>query len=214
MNAVDEFVVYDNIEFSKRGWVNRNRILVNGKDDFFTVPLKKDSDYLDIKDRYLAEIWPAERRKILNRIAESYRKAPHFSSVYPIIEKALLFDDFNLFKFIRYSLDKVREYLEIKTPLIVSSTITVDHELRSEQKIIALCKEMGAAMYINPIGGVELYSRDQFKAEAIDLRFIRTNAIPYRQFNNMFIPFLSIIDVMMFNSKEEVKDMLEAFVLE
>ena len=74
MNAVDEFVIYDNIEFTKKGWINRNRILVNGRDSFITVPLKKDSDYLDVRDRYLADSWPSERVTILYRIKQSYRR--------------------------------------------------------------------------------------------------------------------------------------------
>src|SRR5689334_1147970 len=87
MNAVDEFVVYDNIEYTKKGWINRNRILEDGTDSYITIPLKKDSDYLDVRDRRLAESWPTEKRKMLNRIIQSYRKAPYFNSVYPMIEK-------------------------------------------------------------------------------------------------------------------------------
>ena len=91
MNAVDEFVVYDNIEFTKKGWINRNRILVNGKDFYITLPIKHDSDYLYIIDRLLADTWPIERKKMLNRIIESYRKAPNFNVVFSVIEKVLLF---------------------------------------------------------------------------------------------------------------------------
>src|SRR5688572_4948402 len=87
MNAVDEFVIYDNIEFTKRGWINRNRILVNGKPVFITLPLRNDSDYLHVKDRFLADNWVLHRKKNLNRIVESYNKAPLFASAFPIIEK-------------------------------------------------------------------------------------------------------------------------------
>ncbi len=93
------FVVYDNIEFTKKGWINRNRILVNGQDAYITLPLKKDSDYLDISKRYLSETWVADRKKMLNRITESYRKAPFFKDVYPLIEAAVLFEDNQLFNF-------------------------------------------------------------------------------------------------------------------
>jgi len=96
MNAVDEFVVYDNIEFTKKGWINRNRILVNGQDSFITLPLKKDSDYLDVRDRYLADSWTSEKIKMLNRIKGSYRKAIQFDFVYPVIEKCILYDESNL----------------------------------------------------------------------------------------------------------------------
>jgi hypothetical protein len=210
INAVDEFIVYDNIQFSKKGWINRNRILVNGIDAFITLPLKKDSDYLDIKDRYLSDDWGSERKKILNRITESYRKTPQFNSVFPLIENIIMYEEKNLFLFILNSLKKINEYLEIKTPLIISSAISINHELKSEKKVMALCKARDADTYINPIGGIELYNKDEFKNEGINLQFLKANNIIYHQLKNEFIPFLSIIDVMMFNSKEEVQHHLQS----
>jgi hypothetical protein len=211
INAVDEFVVYDNIKFTKKGWINRNRILVNGKDSYISLPLKKDSDHLDIRDRYLAESWSFDKDKMLNRIIESYRKAPYFNSVYPIIEKGILFEEHNLFGFILNSLNLVGEYLGIQTPLLVSSTIPVDHGLRAEKKVVAICKARKADMYLNPIGGVQLYSKADFKNEGLDLCFLKTINFIYKQSDNEFVPFLSIIDVMMFNSKEEIMDYLTSF---
>lgn len=210
MNAVDEFVIYDNIQFSKKGWINRNRILVNGVDAYITLPLKKDSDYLDVKDRYLSDEWPTERKKLLNRITESYRKAPQFATVFPIIENIILSDEKNLFQFIFNSLTIIKEYLEIKTTLVVSSTIPIDHQLKAEKKVIALCKARQADTYINPIGGVELYSKEEFKNEGLELQFLKANNITYPQFKNEFVPFLSIVDVMMFNTKEEVQQHLQS----
>jgi len=211
MNAVDEFVVYDNIKYTKKGWINRNRILVNGHDDYISFPLKKDSDYLDIKERYLADTWFDERKKMLNKITDSYKKSPLFVEAYPIIEKALLFQEINLFSFILNSLNLIKEYLEIKTPLVKSSTIPIDHTLKSEKKVISICKSRGADSYINPIGGIELYSREIFKNEGIDLYFLKSKDISYRQFNNEFVPWLSIIDVIMFNSRDYLKIALNNF---
>lgn len=206
MNAADEFIVYDNIEFSKKGWINRNRILVNGKDAFITLPLRKDSDYLDVKDRYLADTWKDDRIKMKNRIIESYRKAPFFDSIYPVIDKCIFFDDMNLFNFIFHSIETIKKYLEIPAELHISSFINIDHELKGHRKVIEICKARKAAKYVNPIGGVTLYSKEEFKDEGIDLGFLKSNDIIYRQFNNEFIPWLSVIDVMMFNSKEKIKD--------
>lgn len=214
MNVVDEFVIYDNIEFSKKGWINRNRILVDGKDSYITIPLRKDSDYLHVKDRYLAETWPIEKKKMLNRIAESYRKAPNFNSVYPIIEKCILYGENNLFNFVLYSLNVIKEYLEIHTSFIISSSIAFDHTLKSKEKVIAICKSRNSNIYLNPIGGIQLYNKDDFKSNEIDLHFLKANEIKYCQFNNNFIPYLSIMDVMMFNSKEEIKKMFNAYTLE
>ncbi len=205
MNAVDTFVIYDNIEYTKKGWINRNRILVNGIDSYITLPLKKDSDFLTIKERYLSDDWVTERRKLLNRIVESYRKAPFFNDVFPIIEQCILFADKQLFNFIQNSLELIRTYLGITTPLIVSSTLEVDSSLKSTQKVIAICKNLNANTYINPIGGLELYSKDDFGNEGIGLNFLKTDQIVYSQFNSSFTSNLSIIDVMMFNEKLDIK---------
>ena len=204
MNAVDEFVVYDNIEFTKKGWINRNRILVNGKDSYITLPLKKDSDFLDVRDRYLADTWPLEKRKMLNRIVESYRKAPQFSAVYPIIEKCIVFDENNLFKFIINSLTTVKEYLGIQSSFVISSAMPIDHALKAEKKVIAICKAGEADVYINSIGGMALYSKEAFNEKGISLEFIKSKPYEYAQFGDAFVPWLSIIDVMMFNSREKI----------
>jgi len=214
INAVDEFVIYDNIEFTKKGWINRNRILVNGKDDYVSFPLKKDSDYLQVCQRQLADTWPLERKKMLNRITASYRKAPFFKTAYPVIEKIILFEDNNLFNFIFHSISQVSEYLGINTSFIVSSGIPVDHTLKAGEKVIEICKSRNAGTYINSIGGLELYSRDDFRKAGIELKFIKSRDIKYDQFNKEFIPWLSIIDVMMFNSNEEIKKMLEFYIIE
>ncbi len=210
MNAADEFVVYDNIQFSKKGWINRNRILDNGSAIYITAPLKKDSDYLDIKDRWLADTWAIERKKMLNRITASYKKAPCFDIVYPVIEKCILFGEMNLFKFIFNSLTLLKEYLEIPASFVISSSIEINHTLKAEEKVISICKARSAKTYLNPVGGVALYDKDDFKKEGIDLQFLKANDISYPQFNTAFVPSLSIIDVMMFNSKDSVKDLLNS----
>jgi hypothetical protein len=209
INAVNEFIIYDNIQFSKKGWINRNRILVNGTDAYITLPLKKDSDYLDVKDRYLSDDWHIERKKLLNRITESYRKAPYFTTIYPIIEEIINCEDKNLFEFIFNSLKLVKQYLEITTPFIISSSIQIDHQLKSDKKVIALCKAQNANTYINPVGGMDLYNKKAFKNEGINLHFLKASNITYPQYTNDYVPFLSIIDVMMFNSKETIIDYLK-----
>lgn len=214
INSVDEFVIYDNIQFTKRGWINRNRILVNGKESYISLPLKKDSDYLDVRERYLAQSWSLDRKKMLNRITESYRKAPSFTLAFPVIEKALSFEEDNLFKFIFNTVTLINEYLEIGTKLLISSTLDIDHTLKAEEKVLEICKATKANVYINSIGGLELYNRDNFKKEDIDLHFLKTSDVVYTQFKNDFVPFLSIIDVMMFNSKDRIKHFLNSsFVL-
>src|SRR5438093_375332 len=83
---------------------------------------------------------------------------------------------------------------------VVSSTVPIDHDLKSERKVLALCKALGAARYVNFIGGCELYSVTAFAEQGVELKFIRSRPITYRQYDNTFVPGLSIVDVMMFNS--------------
>lgn len=208
IHAVDTFVIYDNIKYTKKGWINRNRILVNGHDEYFSVPIKKDSDALHVNQRVLAETFKEDKIKLLARIKESYRSAPHFSTVLPLIETVMESGKTNLFDFIFFALQSVCHYLDIKTPIVVSSTIDINHQLKGQDKVLAIAKSLGATNYINAIGGIELYSKEDFSNQGITLQFINSKEITYRQFNSNFIPWLSIIDLMMFNSKEKVRDFL------
>lgn len=208
INAVDKFVVYDNIEYTKKGWINRNRMLVNGNDEFFSLPIKKDSDFLDVRQRYLADTISNDKDKILRKVKESYRKAPFFNDGIGLISDIFSCPEMNLFEFVRNSIQKTCCYLDIQTELVISSKIRIDHSLKAERKVFAICKAMNATDYINPIGGVELYSNKKFLENGIKLNFLKSKPIVYKQYNNEFISWLSIIDVIMFNSKEQVKNYL------
>ena len=208
INAVDEFVIYDNIEFTKKGWINRNRILVNGKDSIISLPLKKDSDFLNVNERFIANTWDLDRKKMINKISESYRKAPHYKDVIILIEKCLLYNDTNLYNFILNSIKIINDFLLISTKIIISSSIDIDHKLKSEEKVIAICKKLNASTYINPPGGINLYNYEQFNLNKINLIFQKNNIFTYNQFNHNFIPSLSIIDVLMFNDKEKIINIL------
>ncbi len=211
MNMVDEFVVYDNIQFTKKGWIHRNRMLQNGKDEYFTLPLKKDSDYLNVDQRFLSETFSQEKLKMLNKIQNNYRKAPCFADTFPIIESIFDHQDLNLFEFIANSLNIVSSYLGIQTPITISSTISIDHNLKGKDKVMALTKATGGTNYINAIGGLDLYDKNEFKDNGIELSFFKTDHFSYPQFKNDFIPFLSILDVMMFNDISQIKTYLNQY---
>lgn len=213
IKSVDEFVVYDNIQYTKKGWFNRNRILNGDSDRLFTIPLKKDSDYLTVAERFLGDDSPKEIKRLLQIIQNTYRKAPQYVEVYPIIEACFTCDKTNLFEYIYNSIKIICDYLEIDTKITISSTVDIDHSLKAEQKVMALCKATGTDVYINAIGGLELYNKTEFAAEGIDLQFIKSKPIEYSQFGNSFVPWLSIIDVLMFNDRATVQKMLEMYDL-
>ena len=209
--AADHFVVYDNIKYTKKGWINRNRFLRNGEAAIFTLPLKKDSDALDVADRWLADDF--EPAALLKPLEAAYRKAPFFATVFPLLETVFNAAPRNLFQYLLHSVRATAAFLDIRTPITVSSTIPIDHGLKAGEKVLAICKALGATRYVNAIGGRELYSRDDFAGHRIELRFIQSRPIAYRQYDHPFVPSLSIADVMMFNSKDATRAMLAAYDL-
>jgi len=211
INAVDKFVVYDDIEYTKKGWINRNRILINGTEYLFSIPLKKDSDFQCINKRFLADNYPEHKKKLIGQISSAYSKSSEFKMVFPLIEECLNFPNANLFYFILNSLNKVCRYLDIQTEFILSSALTIDAGLKGENKVIEINKKLNSSIYINAIGGMELYSKENFSKNAIELKFIKTSPIIYPQFKNEFVSNLSIIDVMMFNPKEKIQGYLKSF---
>lgn len=214
MNAVDTFVIYDNIQFSKSGWIQRNRILVGGRDKMITLPIKKDSDYLDVRDRFLAENAEKLMAKNLRTISQSYKKAPNYENVFPIIESIFEYNNKNLFEFISNAIAQIKSYLNIDTEIIISSSIDIDHkELKGQDKVIAFCKALNSDHYLNSIGGKSLYRKEDFNNEGIQLQFLEPKIIEYPQFTHDFVPWLSILDVMMFNSNEEINLMLKKYKL-
>lgn len=204
INAVDQFIIYDTIEYTKKGWINRNRFLNNGKADYFSLPLKKDSDFLFINDRYLSDNWEIDKKQLKNKIKNSYLKAPFFKETYRLFEKCIDYEDKNLFEFILNSVNEICKYLEITTPIIKYSDLSIDNRLKSKDKVLAICKKINTNTYINPIGGIELYDKEEFLQNNLELKFLKSNQIIYQQFKNEFEPYLSIIDILMFNEKEKV----------
>jgi hypothetical protein len=206
--AVDLFVVHDQVKYTKSGWINRNRMLRGGEDAVFTLPLAKGSDSLDIRDRRIAADFAPD--KLLAKLSGAYAKAPHFDATMAILEPVVRFEDRNLFRFIHHSIARVCAHLGIATTIEVASNILVDDDLAGEDRVLALCAAAGATTYINPIGGLDLYSRDRFASRGVELKFLRSTAAPYAQFGRPFVPWLSIVDVLMFNDLAAIEAALSS----
>lgn len=201
--AVDRFIVYDNIKYTKKGWINRNRLLQDGKAVMFTLPIRRGSDLLDVCEREVAADF--DRDRLLNQFKGAYRRAPHFARIFPLLERIVRYQDDNLFRYVHHSILRIVEHLGIATEISISSDIAIDHSLRSQEKVLALCGAVKATGYVNSIGGVELYSKKLFREKGVDLSFIKSNSFEYRQFEDAFVPWLSIVDVMMFNPLGAIK---------
>ncbi len=142
ISAVDTFVVYDNVKYTKKGWITRKRMLVAGKSKMVTVPIKKDSDHLHVVQRELADNFDDESGKTLRRIEAVYQKAPFYESVMPVVRECFQRGSSNLFDFIYASLISVAQFLEINTEIIVSSSIDIDHSLKAQDKVLSICENL------------------------------------------------------------------------
>jgi hypothetical protein len=209
LSAVDIFIIFDDVNFIKKGYINRNSILVGEKSQTITLELLKAS-----QNKLINEIEVGSNsNKILKTIAMAYGKAPNFKKIYPILEDILENREKNLSKFIGYSLEKISDYLEMNTNFIFSSDIEKNNSLKAQDKILNICEKLNATEYINAIGGLELYDEKFFNAKGINLNFLETEVVNYDQFRGDFMPHLSIIDIMMFNSVKDIKTMLNKYKL-
>jgi hypothetical protein len=182
---------------------------MNQKEKMFSLRIKKDSDFLNVDDRYFASNKKEVVDKTLRIIKQSYLKAPYFNIVFPILKKIFNYNEDNLFLFLFNSIDIIKKYLEINTEIVISSSLPINHKkLKGKEKVMALVHSIEGKEYINSAGGKKMYSKDEFKKNNIDLKFIESKAIEYKQFDNDFVPWLSIIDIMMFNSVLDIKSFL------
>jgi WbqC-like protein family len=182
--AVDRFVVYDDVTFIKQGWINRNRMLINGEAAFFTVPIAHKSSAVAIRDTEISSA-PEHRRwaeKTLKSFENAYRRAPEFAGTYPMLERVFTSATSKISELAADSIRAVAELLEIRTPIVATSSIY----------------------------GRELYAHGRFSAEGIELRFLTPQPIEYAQFGDTFVPWLSIVDVLMFNPLARVREYLHA----
>jgi WbqC-like protein family len=186
--AVDQFIVYDNIKYTKKGWINRNRMLQNGKDVMFTLPLKGGSDSLDVCERELAADF--NHNKLLNQFVGAYRRAPFFEQTFTLLEKIVQHEERNLFHYLHHSILSICEHLDISTKISTSSCMAIDHELKNQNKVLALCKAVDATTYINAIGGMNLYSSQTFRSEGLKLKFLRSRPFEYAQFGGALCRFV------------------------
>lgn len=212
MKAVDRFVVYDDVAFINRGWVNRNQILVGGKAHLFTIPLREASQNKKIRQIALDEStrW---REKLLRTVEQSYKKAPQFTPAYALLAQVLQTPAGTIADLALNGLRAVNEYLGLHTELVPTSTVYENDHLKAQDRILDICRREGASRYINPVGGMELYDKATFAEAGIELFFIHSEKVEYPQFGGEFVPWLSILDVLMFNSPAQVHALLDRYAL-
>lgn len=214
VHAVDKFVFYDDVNFIKQGWINRNQVLLNGQKHLFTLPLKNAGSFKLINeietDPKNFAVW---KIKILKTLHQAYSNAPNYTAVKNLVE-TILDSGYNMIAGIaRESVLKTSSYLGLNTTFIPSSSIYQNNSLHSQSRVIDICKKEKASAYINLSGGIELYKTEDFEEHGIQLNFLKPGLTEYKQFDLPFVAGLSIIDVMMFNDRERVLDLLNNYEL-
>lgn len=215
MACADVFVVYDDVNFIKGGWINRNRILLNREPHTFTLPISSQSQHKLINEIELSADETAKAvQKIELTLRHAYGKAAHFGEVFPVIEGILNAPvTGGLSGLIWHSLSVLAGRLKLGTRLMLSSEIGKDSSLKGQHKLIAICRALGADEYVNAIGGMGLYDARAFEDSGIHLSFIKMRDIHYEQFGGQFVPNLSIIDPLMFMGFDAVSKMLAQYDL-
>ena len=214
IHAVDKFVVYNDVNFIKQGWINRNQILLNGKEFLFTIPVAEVSSYKKINEVQVHKrLYDAWKPKFYKSLVQAYSKAPFFDQTF-ILVKSILDNEYpTIAGLATDALSKISGYLDIDTFMVATSAQYENSSLHGKDRVIDICKREGAHTYINAAGGAGLYSKSFFKNENIQLYFLKTKEVRYQQLEEYFIPNLSIIDILMFNSKEKIHDLLNCYEL-
>lgn len=212
INSVERFVIYDDVTFIKQGWINRNNILLSDKPFLFTVPLLNASSFTYIKDTAISYKAPWVD-KLLKTIEQAYRKAPYYNSVVALVEKTLRGHQETIGGMATDSIVAVGEYLGLNTEIITGSAVYANQHLAAQERVIDICRQEKANQYHNPVGGQILYTKEDFAKNDIQLNFIKTPLLPYKQFKEPFVPWLSIIDVLMFNSPTDTLTLIQNYEL-
>src|SRR6266481_95426 len=205
--AVDKFVVLDDVNYINRGWVNRNRLLLNGVAHSFTVPLRGASQNRLICDIELVgeQGW---RDKLMRTIRQAYGQAPCFAQVSALLESMVNYPSVRLDEFLLNSLCEIVRYLSLEGEIVSTSRVYKNANLKGQERILDICRQERADVYINPIGGVVLYDRPSFLQQGIQFYFLRSRPVSYPQGKGEYVPWLSILDVLMFNEPLAVRQQL------
>ncbi|MGC3895547.1 WbqC family protein [Pseudomonas urmiensis] len=205
IDQVDKFVFYDDVGFIKGGWINRNRLLMAGEARYFTVPLCGASPNLKINQ---VKVQPREmwERKLLASIQQSYSKAPNFAMAFDCLREVLGAGEYEgIAQLAKRSIRLTAERIGLSASFVESSAVYGNQHLCSSARVIDICQKECADVYINPLGGRGLYDNDDFLDVGILLKFNDAPLRFYKQFSGEFVPGLSVLDMMMFNTFEECK---------
>jgi hypothetical protein len=207
------FVWLDDVQYTKRGWTNRNRILLGGTAHEFVFSVRKGAQKLSINERWYSESFPDEAGRFLKTLHMAYHKAPLYEPGRKLIARLLSANERNVAAFNCGTLETLCAHLGITPEFTRSSRLSGVSGLRGEERIIGIVKALGGDRYVNPIGGTSLYSYDRFSRAGLTLKFLKSGEGRYAQFGAAFVPQLSIVDVLMFTDSTSSSALLTDYRL-
>jgi hypothetical protein len=214
MYASDRFILMDDVQYIRHGWINRNRILMQDGLQYIILPLVKHAANTLIRNIEIVDAG-LYKEKIIRQLDYYRKKAPYFKTVQALLANCLSTGEKNITRMNAHCLKAVCDYTGIHYRVEIASEMNFDYSDVKETADWAICmsKQLSADEYVNAPGGKTLYDQSIFDKNDIQLRFLEPVIREYDQRRNGFQPSLSIIDVMMFNSPAEIKSMLGDYEL-
>ncbi len=212
----DEFILFDTVQFIRHGWIERNRILKQSEGWLYIhVSLKKYTRETLIKDLKINNDtdW---KKKILSQLAIYKKNAPNYYQVINLLNEIFEKEYTSIVQLNRVLLEKICAYLGFPKALHIFSemNLEIDEVKMPDEWALNICKKLGNDInYMNPIGGLDFFNREKYIKNNVKIFFQKIHLFPYDQKRNGFESGLSIIDIMMFNSREEINVMLDQFEL-
>ncbi len=216
IKTTNKWIVFDTPQYEIRSWMNRNRILDPNHDGwmYFTVPVKKHALKVSLNSIRIqnSENW---KGKIMGQLGYYRKRAPYYKKVIEFLYKTLEGDFDSLSELNVHTLKSTCAYLGINFNYEVFSQMNLRIEAVQERDEwgLNICKAMGIKDYINPQRGQLFVHSEKFLDNNINLRFLKFKFPEYDQKRKDFIPGLSIIDAMMFNTPAEINQMLDEYEL-
>lgn len=213
LNSVDEFVFYDDVNFIKGGWINRNDILLGNTRQRIVIPCLGASPNKMINE-VLIHKKDKKFAKTEKTLFQAYQKAKYFKNVLPILEKIFNSEEDRISHVAGTSVRLIAEYLNLdKTFHYSSEAFHRSRAMERGERLIEIVNELAGHTYINLIGGTQLYSQEIFQSGGLELKFLEPQIREYEQNSSNFHPSLSILDLLMNLSPEQVRQHLKLGVL-
>jgi hypothetical protein len=199
IKSADIFVLADQYQYTKKGWINRNRAILNKRVETFTLAVSSDGDCISEKKLHSGE----DSKSLFRKIKQAYVDAPNSQTINVRLEEFLLSEEEYLFPLIENSIFSICEFLAIDTQILRLSALDNNKELKGIDRVQDIVKNLGGDTYLNPEGGREIYAKDLFNCNGLELEFLEHNPKPYRQLIPGFVDRLSIIDLLYMHDKKD-----------